>query len=65
MSRFKLVFFSPIASTPVILRHLFSKYPKNVGRIGEYEQCAFMSKGVGTFYATVPEKNFNVAEHVF
>lgn len=43
MSRFKLVFFSPIASTPVILRHLFSKYPKNVGRIGEYEQgCRYV-----------------------
>ena len=47
MSRFKLVFFSPITETPKILGHLFSKYPKNVGRIGEYEQCAFMSKGTG------------------
>lgn len=47
MSRFKLVFFSPIESTNAILNHLFSKYPKNLGRIGQYEHCAFLTRGTG------------------
>ncbi|TCD62705.1 hypothetical protein EIP91_006530 [Steccherinum ochraceum] len=49
MARFKLVFFSPVKSTPAILSHLFAKYPQNLGRIGEYEQCAFMAPGTGQF----------------
>ena len=49
MVRFKLVFFSPVKSTPTILNHLFVKYPNTVGKIGEYEQCAFMTQGTGQF----------------
>lgn len=47
MLRFKLVFFSPIKNTSYILTHLFEKYPNHVGRIGEYEHCAFMTSGIG------------------
>ena len=47
MTRFKLVFFSPKDSTRAILDHLFQKYPTEIGRIGEYEQCAFISRGTG------------------
>ncbi|TDL16458.1 hypothetical protein BD410DRAFT_731427, partial [Rickenella mellea] len=52
-SRFKLVFFSPIAHTNVILNQLFYKYPSNVGRIGKYENCAFITPGTGEFRPTV------------
>lgn len=52
MARFKLVFFSPVKSTPTILSHLFGKYPQNFGRIGDYEQCAFMTPGTGQFRPT-------------
>jgi len=49
MSRFKLIFFSPVKNTQEILSHLFSKFPENVGRIGQYEQCAFLTSGTGQF----------------
>ncbi|PSS06501.1 hypothetical protein PHLCEN_2v3703 [Hermanssonia centrifuga] len=49
MPRFKLVFFSPVKDTPRILNHLFSKYPQEVGKIGQYENCAFVSPGTGQF----------------
>lgn len=49
MPRFKLVFFSPTASTQTILKHLFTKYPQHVGKIGQYEGCAFVTKGTGQF----------------
>ena len=49
MPRFKLVFFSPTKDTSRILNHIFSKYPKNVGKIGEYEHCAFVTRGTGQF----------------
>lgn len=49
MPRFKLVFFSPVKSTSSILSHLFSKYPKELGNIGNYEECAFFSQGTGQF----------------
>ncbi|CAL1711449.1 unnamed protein product [Somion occarium] len=49
MPRFKLVFFSPVASTSTILSQLFKKYPKTVGRIGQYEECAFFTGGHGLF----------------
>ncbi|KAF9012620.1 hypothetical protein BDQ17DRAFT_1387286 [Cyathus striatus] len=52
LSRFKLVFFSPQSSTQVILSHLFSKYPRNIGKIGNYEQCAFVTPGTGQFKPT-------------
>lgn len=45
--RFKLVFFSPQANTRGILAHLFEKFPKELGKIGQYEHCAFISRGVG------------------
>ncbi|KAF8225274.1 hypothetical protein L208DRAFT_1408748 [Tricholoma matsutake] len=47
--RFKLVFFSPQANTRGILAHLFEKFPKELGKIGQYEHCAFISRGVGQF----------------
>ena len=47
LRRFKLVFFSPTKNTAEILAHLFTIFPRNVGRIGEYEQCAFIVKGIG------------------
>ncbi|KAJ8697146.1 hypothetical protein PTI98_006946 [Pleurotus ostreatus] len=49
MNRFKLVFFSPTKDTARLLSALFSKYPNNVGKIGNYEQCAFVSRGTGQF----------------
>lgn len=49
MPRYKLVFFSPIQDTSRILDHIFSKFPKDVGKIGEYEYCAFMTRGTGQF----------------
>ncbi|EKM53720.1 uncharacterized protein PHACADRAFT_260210 [Phanerochaete carnosa HHB-10118-sp] len=49
MSRFKLVFFAPVRDTSRILNHLFSKYPQTVGKIGQYESCAFLSRGTGQF----------------
>ncbi|KAI0941571.1 hypothetical protein AcW1_003431 [Taiwanofungus camphoratus] len=49
MSRFKLVFFSPVPSTQLILRHLFEQFPHHIGRIGAYGGCAFVSRGTGQF----------------
>ncbi|KAI0685581.1 GTP cyclohydrolase 1 type 2/Nif3 [Cytidiella melzeri] len=49
MPRFKLVFFSPTNETSRILAHLFSKFPKDVGKIGDYESCAFTTRGTGQF----------------
>ena len=47
LSRFKLVFFCPSGSTQKVLQHLFDKFPKELGNIGEYDQFAFISSGVG------------------
>ena len=49
MSRFKLVFFSPVTSTNIILSGLLKKFPDNVGKIGQYYECAFVSTGKGQF----------------
>ena len=49
MPRFKLVFFSPVKDTSRILTHVFSKMPNQVGKIGQYESCAFVSRGTGQF----------------
>ncbi|KZT05410.1 uncharacterized protein LAESUDRAFT_737532 [Laetiporus sulphureus 93-53] len=49
MPRFKLVFFSPIANTQPILHHLFEQFPRNVGKIGAYGGCAFVTRGTGQF----------------
>ncbi|KDR75574.1 hypothetical protein GALMADRAFT_68622 [Galerina marginata CBS 339.88] len=52
LSRFKLVFFAPKDSTRPILDHLFrtcSKELGNVGTAGNYEQCAFITRGTGQF----------------
>ncbi|KAJ7180684.1 GTP cyclohydrolase 1 type 2/Nif3 [Mycena filopes] len=47
--RFKLVFFSPAPNTRAILDHLFRTFPAHVGKIGNYERCAFLSRGTGQF----------------
>ncbi|KAI6008066.1 hypothetical protein EDC04DRAFT_3073183 [Pisolithus marmoratus] len=47
--RFKLVFFSPKEETAHVLKEIFSRYPEQVGKIGQYEQCAFITPGVGQF----------------
>ncbi|EJF60739.1 hypothetical protein DICSQDRAFT_62216 [Dichomitus squalens LYAD-421 SS1] len=47
--KFKLVFFVPRASTQTVLQHLFSRFPNEVGRIGAYGGCAFVSPGTGQF----------------
>ena len=49
MPRFKLVFSSPTKETSRVLEHLFSEQPQNVGKIGLYESCAFVSRGTGQF----------------
>lgn len=53
MARFKLVFFVPRENTQSVLSKLFTlskdRAPATVGRIGLYEQCAFVSPGVGQF----------------
>ncbi|KAJ7698799.1 GTP cyclohydrolase 1 type 2/Nif3 [Mycena metata] len=47
--RFKLVFFSPAPHTRAILDHLFRTFPTNVGKVGNYAKCAFLSRGTGQF----------------
>ncbi|KAF7797161.1 hypothetical protein EIP86_008353 [Pleurotus ostreatoroseus] len=49
MPRFKLTFFVPVKDTQTVLNHVFAKFPNNVGKIGEYESCAFVSPGTGQF----------------
>jgi len=49
LARFKLVFFSPAPNTRDILKHLFTLFPAHVGKIGNYEQCAFLTRGTGQF----------------
>ncbi|KAF7299646.1 hypothetical protein HMN09_00970000 [Mycena chlorophos] len=52
MTRFKLVFFVPATNTGAVLDHLFSRFPQRVGKIGNYERCAFSSRGTGQFRPT-------------
>ncbi|KAJ4471592.1 hypothetical protein J3R30DRAFT_3450389 [Lentinula aciculospora] len=52
IQKFKLVFFSPAPNTRAILDHLFRKYPQELGKIGHYEQCAFVSRGTGQYKPT-------------
>ncbi|KAF7349615.1 putative GTP cyclohydrolase 1 type 2 [Mycena sanguinolenta] len=52
LARYKLVFFSPVSSTRGILEHLFTTFPAHVGKIGNYERCAFLTRGTGQFCAT-------------
>ncbi|PBK88876.1 hypothetical protein ARMGADRAFT_344803 [Armillaria gallica] len=47
--KFKLVFFSPSDNTQAILDHLFLKFPEQLGNIGKYDQCAFITRGTGQF----------------
>lgn len=47
LTRYKLVFFCPATHTRDILNALFIKYPQQLGRIGNYEQCAFITRGTG------------------
>ncbi|KAJ6591561.1 GTP cyclohydrolase 1 type 2/Nif3 [Mycena vulgaris] len=49
LPRFKLVFFAPASNTRAILDHLFRTFPAHVGRIGNYEHAAFLSRGTGQF----------------
>ncbi|KAA1477519.1 hypothetical protein DENSPDRAFT_589017 [Dentipellis sp. KUC8613] len=49
MSRYKLVFFVPVAATQSVLSHLFSRYPTVLGKIGNYQHCAFVTRGTGQF----------------
>ncbi|EJC98541.1 uncharacterized protein FOMMEDRAFT_95994 [Fomitiporia mediterranea MF3/22] len=49
--RFKLVFFCPIKNTSEVLEKLFKSHPTHVGRLGEYECCAFITPGTGQFKA--------------
>ncbi|KAI0031975.1 GTP cyclohydrolase 1 type 2/Nif3 [Vararia minispora EC-137] len=48
-SRFKLVFFVPISHTQQVLQHLFASFPTSLGAIGNYRQCAFLTRGTGQF----------------
>ncbi|KAK0421820.1 GTP cyclohydrolase 1 type 2/Nif3 [Armillaria borealis] len=47
--KFKLVFFGPSAKTQAILNHLFLTFPQQLGNIGKYDQCAFITRGTGQF----------------
>lgn len=49
IQKFKLVFFTPVSKTRAILDHLFEKYPQALGKIGNYEQCAFVTRGTGQY----------------
>ncbi|CEL52677.1 hypothetical protein RSOLAG1IB_05882 [Rhizoctonia solani AG-1 IB] len=52
MSRYKLIFFTPVGQTQRVLSVLFNSVPKDlgtVGQIGLYQECAFVSKGTGQF----------------
>ncbi|KAF8624493.1 hypothetical protein AX17_007121 [Amanita inopinata Kibby_2008] len=44
-----LIFFVPRESTRKVLDHLFRKYSEEIGKGGNYEQCAFISRGTGQF----------------
>jgi hypothetical protein len=50
LPRFKLVFFSPRNKTSAILDALFYKFPQELGKIGEYERCAFITPGTGKLF---------------
>ncbi|KAF8171872.1 GTP cyclohydrolase 1 type 2/Nif3 [Pholiota molesta] len=56
LSRFKLVFFVPKENTRRVLDHLFGKFPNELGKIGDYEQCAFITRGTGQF---MPKQSAN------
>ncbi|EIW80225.1 hypothetical protein CONPUDRAFT_154272 [Coniophora puteana RWD-64-598 SS2] len=47
--RFKLVFFAPRKNTKAILKQLFVRLPNAVGKIGDYQECAFVTPGTGQF----------------
>lgn len=49
LARYTLIFFSPKNSTSGILNTLFAKFPKSLGSIGQYENCAFISQGTGQY----------------
>ncbi|KAL0564809.1 hypothetical protein V5O48_017231 [Marasmius crinis-equi] len=49
IQRFKSVFTTPSSSTRAVLDHLFAKCPKELGKIRNYEHCAFVSRGTGQF----------------
>ncbi|KAG2153380.1 GTP cyclohydrolase 1 type 2/Nif3 [Suillus clintonianus] len=47
--RFKLVFFAPKTHTAEILSMLFKHCPNVLGKIGQYQECAFITPGIGQF----------------
>ncbi|KAF9486070.1 hypothetical protein BDN70DRAFT_371767 [Pholiota conissans] len=49
VTRFKLVFFVPKEKTRRVLEQLFGKFPDELGKIGNYAQCAFVTRGTGQF----------------
>jgi len=61
MPRFKLVFFSPTKDTSRILNHIFTKFPQDVGKIGQYDLCAFLTRGTGQFRPS-PEANPHIGK---
>ncbi|KZT22468.1 hypothetical protein NEOLEDRAFT_1171329 [Neolentinus lepideus HHB14362 ss-1] len=54
--RFKLVFFTPASSTRSILDYLFARHPQTLGKIGNYDQCAFVTRGTAKPVIGEPEK---------
>ncbi|KAK6992251.1 putative GTP cyclohydrolase 1 type 2 [Favolaschia claudopus] len=50
--KFKLVFFSPAPNTRGVLDHLFNTFLAHVGKIGNYQRCAFLTRGTGQFAPT-------------
>ena len=48
LQRFKLVFFCPAVQTQRVLGDLFKRFPSQLGKIGNYEQCAFLTRGTGS-----------------
>ena len=46
MTRYKLVFYVPIAHATAVKRAIFAT---GAGTIGEYKHCAFQAKGQGQF----------------
>ncbi|KAK0199903.1 hypothetical protein DFS33DRAFT_1365686 [Desarmillaria ectypa] len=55
-AKFKLIFFGPSPRTQAILQHLFLKFPRELGNIGVFDQCAFIIRGTGQFRLT-PNSN--------
>ncbi|KAF7983008.1 hypothetical protein HWV62_24634 [Athelia sp. TMB] len=55
-NRYTIIFFVPKDHTQSVLDKLFQQFPKVLGSIGNYENCAFYSPGTGQF---IPAKGSN------